>query len=413
MSFGMVVDSFAPAPEFRKAAAKWLIRTTGAVSGPLLDLARRDGRTTRAEVVRYKGIRPTAAALSPKALRAAVDRLVDGRADSVEVELQLGAGVEHAGAIGAHVARDERFPHSLGISVSRGAVGMPTPPWYQSALVDAMVGGALMADGVTGAIDLDWVAFAYEYVLGRALDVSNCSRRRTRVRGYYWGLLLSEGHLGRLGGRDVVLRDAPCIERRDLTAEAGRELVYLQLTSSIDDIPDEATLALRDFLRPVLAGGQPGRGVPGMATWPYRVFEREPIGDPDGDLGPMAHDQPPLVMAFAPAEFDASVSFDDWPDLAMTLVLAQPAAEVQAGVDAVVGAWTTIGMSGGFGGGPIHYVDAVVRDEDDAGNPVLAWHVDMGSADAAAVDVLVSAIRGWAGTNGVAIRRFVIGSAPP
>lgn len=82
-----------------------------------------------------------------------------------------------------------------------------------------------------------------------------------KVRGYYWGNLLSRGHLERLGGLETVIREAPCYLVRDLSS--GEEpRAYLQLTPKMEDTPLEALRALRDYLKPLLPEGRPLRWDP-------------------------------------------------------------------------------------------------------------------------------------------------------
>lgn len=94
-----------------------------------------------------------------------------------------------------------------------------------------------------------------------------------RVRGYYWGNLLSRGHLERLGGLDAVMREAPCCLVRDLS-DREEWRAYLQLTPSIEDTPQEALRALRDYLQPLLPEGRPLRWDP-RYDLPHRLVYDE------------------------------------------------------------------------------------------------------------------------------------------
>jgi hypothetical protein len=80
----------------------------------------------------------------------------------------------------------------------------------------------------------------------------------SKVRGYYWGNILSEAHIDRLGGMNEISTSAPCFLVEDLTVD-GRKLAYLQLTSSLDEFSDGQLLKLREYLGPLLPSGLPAR----------------------------------------------------------------------------------------------------------------------------------------------------------
>lgn len=87
-----------------------------------------------------------------------------------------------------------------------------------------------------------------------------------QVRGYFWGNWLSPVHVARLGGIEVVLRDAPCFAAKSIPRADGT-CAYLQLTESVMDFDDASLKKLRDFLKPILPKSDtrspaPGPGVP-------------------------------------------------------------------------------------------------------------------------------------------------------
>jgi hypothetical protein len=112
---------------------------------------------------------------------------------------------------------------------------------------------ALAVDAATGYITLDRVtapASPYERAVGA--DASETRRRaRERVRGYFWGMFLSDTHIRLLGGGARVRAEAPVAS----VEEVGR-LTYLQLTERVDDTPEATLRALRDFLEPLLPAGR-------------------------------------------------------------------------------------------------------------------------------------------------------------
>ena len=132
--------------------------------------------------------------------------------------------------------------------------GQPLDAW-QEEWVDLACEAFVRLNGATGFITVDVLSWRdpdspYE---GVARVIGAGYHFRSRVRGYYWGNFLSRGHIERLGGPEAVFREAPCYLVRDLS-EGEEWRAYLQLTARMEDIPEEALRALRDYLRPLLPG---------------------------------------------------------------------------------------------------------------------------------------------------------------
>jgi hypothetical protein len=108
----------------------------------------------------------------------------------------------------------------------------------------------------------------YEMWVGLPIAETIC-HVGTRVRGYYWGNLLTEGHIAQLGGVDRVIKHAPVaiVETIDISGRTG---LYLQLTEHAAEVRDDALAELRRFLSPLLMVGRPGWRSP---KTPLRVVE--------------------------------------------------------------------------------------------------------------------------------------------
>ena len=66
-----------------------------------------------------------------------------------------------------------------------------------------------------------------------------------------WWTLLSEQHISRLGGKDAVIRQAPCYAVHDLST-GDSELLGLQITSNPTDMDDSHYRTMYDYLKPVI-----------------------------------------------------------------------------------------------------------------------------------------------------------------
>ena len=103
---------------------------------------------------------------------------------------------------------------------------------------------------------------------------------RDHVRGYFWANLLTEGHVGRLGGPGAFRAEAV---RRGLAVEAAGEATVLRAPGPITTFDDGHLSATKAVLAPVLIDkpylcyeGYPLRIVPDPGT----AFRRVPPGSP-------------------------------------------------------------------------------------------------------------------------------------
>ena len=73
----------------------------------------------------------------------------------------------------------------------------------------------------------------------------------TKLRGYFWGNVLSEKHIERLGGIEKIQEEAPCylVEKLD---RGGRQRVYLQATERLGEFTEEKRMELKKYLEPLL-----------------------------------------------------------------------------------------------------------------------------------------------------------------
>lgn len=206
------------------------------------------------------------------------------------------------------------------------------------------------------------IATAYEERVG-ALDMRPYHFRQ-RVRGPYWAIFLSGGHLHALGGRGLLDR-APTAVVQDLSSE-GHELIYLQLSHDARSIAPQEQRALEDFLEPVL---------------PKPVSEGLEVSVSDD-----------AVRTAASAVMEVTAN---GPDVRIAVVLPPSAsAEDQTEVEGLVSAWLQIGFYGGFGG-KAHEFSEVERTRTDAFRASL-WTADLGSLSEEAFPVLRAAVSGWA-----------------
>lgn len=160
----------------------------------------------------------------------------------------------------------ERWPTAeFRCEVGSKAYGRRVPRPLQRAFVQHTLTVASDIEAATGLITLDYSSEAYERWHGiNNLDASLQSRRM--LLGYYWGNILSAGHVERLGGWDNIRQDAPVFRAQLVDPE--RLLVFLQLTEDVEQMTDENLRELKSYLTPLLHPPFPGYRYPGPE--PYR-----------------------------------------------------------------------------------------------------------------------------------------------
>lgn len=127
----------------------------------------------------------------------------------------------------------------------------------QGQVVELALQTFVEVKGIVGYITVDYLMVSaygtmspYERAVG--LSYPWAAREfRSKVRGYYWGNLVSKEHIDLLGGEEILSK-APVYLVKKL--ENG---YYLQLTEDINDIDRERLAQLKGFLGPLLPEGYP------------------------------------------------------------------------------------------------------------------------------------------------------------
>ena len=75
---------------------------------------------------------------------------------------------------------------------------------------------------------------------------------REKLRGYFWGNVLTEKHMELLGGMETIKTTAPCKEIQEWEMENGETALYLQSTESLHNFIPQNRLEMKNFFRPLL-----------------------------------------------------------------------------------------------------------------------------------------------------------------
>ena len=222
------------------------------------------------------------------------------------------------------------------------------------------------------------------------------------ARGAGWGLWLTEQHIAGLGGRDRVAREAPVA--RVLDRPAG---VWLELTDSPWDAPDEALHRLEYFLAPIIPSADQV-----VAADPPALPPKRPPRVTRADCYP-SHAGDPVRPEWLPGRGSAE------DDLTLNVHLPRrPAAPAIRAFERLVEAWCADGAEGAFPSdratdepGGFHSRTDLEWEAGSSG-VVARWSADVGGADidyARAIVELGRRLAGWTSKYGCPVEAFRVG----
>lgn len=341
--------------------------------------------------------------------------------------------LEYGGQDWLRVSLESWDPRGFSVAVRTDVLPEPWPEWLEPGLVDLACTGAASLPAITGYVTVD--VTSYEHVMG-INAIGNIQRFSSMMRGYYWGNILSAGHLERLGGC-AALEDGPWTVR-DLS-DGECSLVYLQLDSPLSAIDDDQVRALRELFRPVLIGGIPGDfELPReeVADWgPLHIFEDGPVPDPapedvpawargeSGDPveipGPTPeeleawNEERDRLAAVEPVEVEIVETGDlHWEALELALVVDGALADdARAAFGALVDNWLAQAQRDQFGG-PVHDLGGPAFVEE-ADTTSIELSIDLGAAEQVALDTLVDRLGRVCALHGLTARELRLGVPTP
>lgn len=178
--------------------------------------------------------------------------------DILQPELAIGITFDYAH--GDHLYEGKTLANNMAFSLNQRIWNGVIPPEAQKTCKDIFIDTFQKANGAVGYIHLGLphVTIApnetrFEENLGLNFTGSS-SQFATRVRGAFWGSMLSAKHIELFGGLESILQNAPCHCVEPVLCENGSQAVYLQLTDNIHSCTEEQLQSMHDFLRPLLPG---------------------------------------------------------------------------------------------------------------------------------------------------------------
>lgn len=266
-----------------------------------------------------------------------------------------------------------------------------------------------LAETVThygGYITLDnMVAFSnllspHEKHMGWGLSLIGCEKLKEYFRGYFWGNILAKNHVDQLGGLEKVIHDAPVHSHKILKDGA----LFLQLTESIRNVPDENLRKLKIFLLDILLPPQEGSNL----DYQYKIlagsrYRLIPI--PEDRLRPCL---PGGTMSPRPQPVKNQVVVETLPSFEPPDVVVRITFETKLSKDNkeylehLIDGWYGVAVHRGLSIGAIHFMhDYVIKDHS------VKLEIDLGSAPVEVLDVLYRIIIDKCDGEGIIIKKIV------
>lgn len=73
-----------------------------------------------------------------------------------------------------------------------------------------------------------------------------------RSRGYHWGNIITEGHINKLGGIQLIKEKSPCFLNEEFVMNDGHKALFMQLTQDINYVSEKEFIELKKFFGPIL-----------------------------------------------------------------------------------------------------------------------------------------------------------------
>ncbi len=151
----------------------------------------------------------------------------------------------------------ELVANSIAFSISERLIGKIIPEEIQNKIVNLFKELFTAINGTTGYLSYDFFYASWSpqaSLLEGLLDLNYYSHShnfKELARGYYWGNIISEGHIKKLGGLDFIKKQAPCYKVEEIKFNNKKSL-YLQLTPDISNYSDDTLKELKRFFKPIL-----------------------------------------------------------------------------------------------------------------------------------------------------------------
>lgn len=150
----------------------------------------------------------------------------------------------------------KKISNNLSFSISERQLSFPISKESQNRWVGLFKNSFKKLNGINGYLTRGYTTASFSPNITQLEGSSNLSyffhsqNFDQVVRGYYWGNIISERHIEKLGGFEKVF-NAPVqsVEKLEFN---NREAVYMQLTADINCYSDEQLKMLKEFYNVIL-----------------------------------------------------------------------------------------------------------------------------------------------------------------
>ena len=299
----------------------------------------------------------------------------------------------------------------------------------------------IVFDGIYGYVDIvhesgiyaTFNTTAFEYINGLEF-ILNQNRIAKEVRGYFWGNILTAGHIEALGGERKFKKEVPHYLLEKLPMKDEKMAYYIQLDEDIFSFNEEKYLELKDYFKPILPKenlkyniyileSEPNYNIKSKLVYhqdelekvrkememngemqKIRTFLNQPSMTYEEQLAILEERKAKIMGRRQYIEFEIREGADP-SHLEITIVFNSINKKQYTQIKKLINGWYFVGVNGGYGG-VFTYIHEIWQEKNTLGT----W-VDMGAAEEPekALKVLERMLNRYAEENSLWLKKAVIG----
>ncbi|MBP8083299.1 MAG: hypothetical protein KAZ87_08885 [Spirochaetes bacterium] len=176
--------------------------------------------------------------------------------DSIQPELSLSVTFDYS--YNDKLYDKMVIANNISFSLKERFLNLETPKIQQKLITETFIDIFKNINAVVGFID---IGYRHATIIPNSTSfeeahkcsfVNHSNMFRKNARGFFWGNILSEEHIYKLGGINTIREKAPCYHIKSFNFGDGRNAVYMQLSENINHYTEDELNSLGNFLKPVL-----------------------------------------------------------------------------------------------------------------------------------------------------------------
>jgi hypothetical protein len=152
-----------------------------------------------------------------------------------------------------------KIANNFAVSINLGLFNGKIPSITQSNIIKFYMDTFKILNGIVGYINITSGHASlypnpseYECSLRHGSTDYLAESFDQRCRGFHWSNILTEGHINKLGGIELIKEKSPCFLNEEFTMDNGSKALFMQLTEDINSVSEQEFIRLKEYLEPIL-----------------------------------------------------------------------------------------------------------------------------------------------------------------